>query len=297
VHSDEVRKVLLSHGYKAAFVKLARVRELEQEVAVNRRHELAPELYFLFLDRLRYDLPGESDGFLSILVVASKEPVTAADFAWRGETVEIEIPPTYVHTRRKELETILNEVLPGGKYRSAKLPLKLLAASAGLAQYGRNNLAYVEGMGSNAMLHAFYTSVPVSEDYWGAPGVLAACSSCHACAVNCPTQCIGEEKFLIQAENCLTRFNELEEEFPSWVNHKWHNALMGCMCCQNVCPENAEVTSRRRLPMAFSEKDTATILVGLEAIDADDELLDRLKEAELFTARDLLPRNLRAVLK
>ncbi len=43
----------------------------------------------------------------------------------------------------------------------ARIPVKLLAVRTGLAQYGRNNIAYVRNMGSLVRLDAFCTDAPL----------------------------------------------------------------------------------------------------------------------------------------
>ena len=46
------------------------------------------------------------------------------------------------------------------------LPLKLLAVHGGIAEYGRNNITYVSGMGSFMRLTAVYSDMPCETDHW-----------------------------------------------------------------------------------------------------------------------------------
>ena len=43
--------------------------------------------------------------------------------------------------------------------------MKLAAVRSGLAQYGRNNICYVEGMGSFFSFHAYLTDRVFEEDH------------------------------------------------------------------------------------------------------------------------------------
>ncbi|HAA85103.1 MAG TPA: hypothetical protein DCE14_01985 [Kosmotogaceae bacterium] len=124
----------------------------------------------------------------------------------------------------------------------AALPEKLLAARTGLAGYGRNNITYVPKAGSYHRLVALYTDMPCEDYEWQSPSRLDECKNCSACIRSCPTGCIVEERFLINASRCLTYFNESRRPFPSWVNSKWHNAIIGCLKCQMICPANPELT-------------------------------------------------------
>ena len=72
--------------------------------------------------------------------------------------------------------------------RGFEPPLKTLAACAGLARYGRNNIAYVPGLGSYLMLAACCLSdaPPPDDAPWGEPQELERCERCSACLRACP---------------------------------------------------------------------------------------------------------------
>ena len=118
------------------------------------------------------------------------------------------------------------------------LPLKALAVGCGLAEYGRNNLAYIRGMGSFHRLYAFVTNQPKMDGQWRFPPIMDKCQGCDLCARACPSQAIALDHFLLHAGRCLTLYNEQPGEFPEWMPESGHNALMGCMRCQWVCPAN-----------------------------------------------------------
>jgi epoxyqueuosine reductase len=62
----------------------------------------------------------------------------------------------------------------------AKLPLKLLAAHSGLAVYGRNNIAYVSGMGGFLGLTAVYSDLPCEQDSWQEPQLMKRGETCNS---------------------------------------------------------------------------------------------------------------------
>lgn len=179
----------------------------------------------------------------------------------------------------------------------ATLPLKLLAVRSGLGSYGRNNICYVEGMGSFHRLKAFYTDYPFPIDDWHEKKMIDRCMSCSLCSQACPTQCITLERFLIHAEQCLTYFNENEKEFPKWIDPRSHNALVGCMKCQLVCPENRAVVHLKERGATFSEEETSMILreTPLEGLPAT--LVSKLRRFNIDEYYSVLPRNLAVLLK
>ena len=80
-----------------------------------------------------------------------------------------------------------------------RLPEKLLAVCAGLARYGRNNIAYVDGWGSFVELVTCVSELAPGADPWTGPRSLARCDSCAACRRACPSGAIGEDRFLCTA--------------------------------------------------------------------------------------------------
>ena len=75
------------------------------------------------------------------------------------------IPPTYISSDATErcLEVMRSILDPAGyQVGRARIPVKLLAVRTGLAQYGRNNVAYVKNMGSFVRLDAFCTDAPLA---------------------------------------------------------------------------------------------------------------------------------------
>ena len=79
---------------------------------------------------------------------------------------------------------------------------------------------------------------------WDEPLQLDRCERCSACLRACPSGAIRADRFLLQTDRCLTSVNEDEAPFPDWVDPAWHHCAVGCLRCQQSCPENAGVELR-----------------------------------------------------
>ncbi|MHA1499274.1 MAG: hypothetical protein ACTSXN_07380 [Promethearchaeota archaeon] len=80
---------------------------------------------------------------------------------------------------------ILKEIIrkPGSEIVKVRnqLHLKLLAVSSGIGTYGRNNICYIEGMGSFCTLHAYYTNYKMENDSWHELKMMDHCENCTYC--------------------------------------------------------------------------------------------------------------------
>jgi epoxyqueuosine reductase len=201
-------------------------------------------------------------GARSVIVIAVPQPIVQLDFVWNGRTHPVIIPPTYDYGIDSDVATTLNGAFAVSAYHAARaaLPVKLLAARSGLGKYGKNNITYFPDRGSFCRLMAFYTDMPCENDSWQEAAPLERCEHCRACFTACPTGAILPDRFLIRAERCLTFLNESKRDFLSWVDPKWHHALIGCMRCQLACPENISVAGNVRVQDSFAEEETVAIL-------------------------------------
>jgi epoxyqueuosine reductase len=282
-------------------VSINHLRDLRKEIE-ERRHNgnISGRFYAEQLGFLRFEQPDVPPSAKSIIVIAIPQRITLVEFRPGGKGCRVIIPPTYVYTEvRETCRSILSRVLQGtdSKIARVSLPLKLLAVRSGLGKYGRNNICYVEGMGSFHRLEAFYTDYPFSVDNWQKKEMLDSCADCSICLQVCPTQCISTERFLIDAERCLTRFNEMEGDFPGWIDPKSHNALVGCMRCQITCPPNREFVRGEERGEALSEEETEMILKGIPEDSLPVELAAKLKQLNMDEYYPLLPRNLAVLMK
>jgi epoxyqueuosine reductase len=239
----------------------------------------------------------------SLIVVAVRQPQIRFTFTWQGSRIPAVVPPTYLHWRetdRQVEETLAGLLQPDGyQVVQALLPKKLLAVRSGLAEYGRNNITYVPGLGSFHRLVVFYSDLPCEEeeDDWREPMMMARCETCRACLRGCPSGAITEERFLLRAERCIVFHNEQSGEvpFPAWMDASWHNCLVGCMLCQSICPADKDVLGWIEDGAEFSPEETARLVAGASLDDLPAETVRKLEEHDLVDLLDVLPRNLSAL--
>lgn len=234
----------------------------------------------------------------SIIVVAVPSPQGQAVFTWKGKTRALILPPTYVayDQTTNRIEQLLAKILGAKGYHVArtKIPLKLLATRSGLAEYGRNNISYVQGMGSFLQLVAVYSDLPCKKDNWQKPQMMKRCKHCQACLRNCPTGAIASDRFLLHAERCIVFHNEKKGDipFPTWMKTSWHNCLVGCLHCQRVCPEDKEFLQWIEEKEEFTEEETTLILEGTPHERLQSETVRKLEHLDLLDSLNSLPRNL-----
>ncbi|MCJ7498151.1 MAG: hypothetical protein MUO78_08475, partial [candidate division Zixibacteria bacterium] len=203
----------------------------------------------------------------SIIVISVPQPQIRLAFNWKVKLEDFIVPPTYSLQPNREVEALLTKILEPQGYTVAcsKLPLKLLAVRSGLGSYGKNNICYVTGMGSFHRLMAFYSDLPCYEDAWQEEQTMETCESCSACFNNCPVGAISSRRFLLHAERCITFHNEkpVNIPFPEWIDPSWHHCPVGCMQCQSICPENADIMPWIEPGAEFSEDETMLLLKGI----------------------------------
>jgi len=218
-------------------------------------------------------------------------------FNRQGEPYHAAIPPTYSYETDRQIQELLERQLnPAGfQLIKAKLPWKPLAARSGLARYGKNNITYVDGMGSYHRLAAFISDLPATEDHWQEPQVLERCGKCKACMKACPAGAITADRFLLKAERCLTFHNERRGKFPEWVKPSWHNCLVGCLDCQKACPVNKDIFKSITEGPVFSEEETDFIIQNAPLREVPQSTIQKLEHLDMVEYLPVLGRNLRAL--
>ncbi len=290
-------------GYRIAWGPGAVLDEARSDIE-RRRHdgEIDPELYkelqFRYLDDL------DIREVKSVIVVVVPRPAHVITFELGSERLETLVPPTYCwypDVSRRTADS-LGAVLSGSCALLQSAPLKAIASRLGLVAYGRNNITYAPGLGSYYQLVACVTDVdlaPNPEARTGAPAALSACDKCKICRDACPTGAIGDDRFLLRAERCLTMFNERPDPWPEWMSPSAHNCLLGCMLCQQACPRNRGLLRIEPVEPAFTSEETSKILEGKH--DNNDGLWRRIKTklesfAGLRSFEGQVGRNLAALL-
>jgi epoxyqueuosine reductase len=291
-------------GYVAHVIPIHRLENLKDEIEHHyQRGMFNAEFFQERLARFNFDQATDLPEAKSIIIVAIPSPQTGVLFHWNSKSKTLILPPTYVgySTLPVKIEILVNEILNPMGYHAMKtlnFPVKPLAVHSGLAEYGRNNITYVEGMGSFHHLFAFYSDMPCEQDDWREMKMLERCTHCRACIIKCPTGAIGEDRFLLHAERCLSFHNEKPADvpFPAWIDPSWHNSIYGCMVCQRYCPEDKKFKDWVEMRAEFSKEETALLLDERSNGALPAVIMEKLDRLELVESLDVLPRNLGVLL-
>ena len=236
----------------------------------------------------------------SLIVMATPLKIATIVFHVAGRKRTVMIPAGYVDDGRPlaDYQDMLFKngvVKKGRKLERARLPLKQLAVRSGLAEYGRNNITFIDGYGSFHQLLAFYTDQPL-EDHWGRLKLLRLCKGCSICLKECPTGAIRASDFIIDPARCLPLYNELPAPLPSWIPASAHNALVGCLKCQYTCPGDEEAIRDRWDLGEVPEAETTALLSGRIDARTGEALKARFKKISGGDDLAYIARNLRLVL-
>ncbi len=288
-----------ARGYKGKIVSAEHIQDLLQDI--KKHHEsklLDPEFYEEYKSYFEFEPNVDFPEIKSLFIISLPQPQFEAIFHWNNKEISLMIPPTYLYGRKviDQMIEFLSEILKPEGYNVAyaMLPQKTLAVRSGLAEYGRNNITYVSGMGSFQRLTTLYSDFPTEEDNWQELRMMDMCKECTVCTRKCPTGAIPIDRFLLHAERCITYHNEHPPEipFPEWINPTWHNCLVGCLYCQKVCPANKKVINWTEPGPEFSEEETKLILKGQNLDQLPIETKEKIEQYDLVNYYEVLPRNL-----
>lgn len=298
---SELMRHLAAQGWLGRIVPIEHLSDLEDAIlGTRRRGFFNDEFYLERLTGFSFRPPQEFEGCQSIIVLAVPVPQIQTVFHWMGEQIPAILPPTYLGygATSEVVRTGVGVLLGQAGYRveKAQLPLKTLAVCSGLAEYGRNNIAYLPGMGSFFQLVGVLSDLPCREGTWERPRMMDRCTTCEGCLRTCPTGAISQERFLLHADRCITFHNERSGEFPAWLDPAWHNCLFGCMRCQKVCPENKAVLSWVEEKEGFTEKETRLLIECAPVGELPASTVDKLRQLDIFDDLTILSRNLSALL-
>lgn len=294
------RSGLKEKGAKCRILSASHIPELESEINLHYDNSfIDKDLYAIYMqDYFDFSLNQKDTSIRSLIIIAIPSPQVEVTFNYDGKVFRLIIPPTYSDQVIEDIRTIANRTIErnGFKMNRVILPQKLVAVRSGLAQYGKNNITYVPGMGSYHRLTLFCTDFHCSIDNWQDKQLLEKCNACVACLKYCPTKAIGEERFVIHGERCLTYFNEQPGAFPDWILPEWHNSIVGCMKCQTVCPENKNIKTETEFAEEFSQTETEMILNGYPFRKLPELLQLRIKKLCLDDYYNVLARNLKVLI-
>jgi epoxyqueuosine reductase len=249
----------------------------------------------------------QDDAGGTLVVIATPSPALPIRFTLPDRIISTRIPPTYAEDSGadKEMEKQLAVALsvPPDAVRRLHAPCKPLGARLGLTMYGRNNITYAPGLGSYIRLGVFLVHIPWaaaaerSAAEYPAARTMPECETCTACRDACPTDAIGEERFLIKAERCIVFHNEFPGAWPAWIPVHAHNCLVGCMLCQEACPQNAGLLTVSG-ETVFDRDETEAILHDQSGKSSAirDSIKSKLTAIHMDWLENILGRNTAALL-
>ena len=294
--------------YKYKTVSVEHLKELQKYInELDRQGKLSNnERYRGYLSPHRFALPENFSDAKSIIIIAHFSPLMLVNFLLHNKKHEAMLPPECYDsgmTNDLWIKLIKEQIIKQSGYKIKgveQIPLKLLAVWSGLGRYGRNNICYVDEMGSFISLHGFFTDFEFAEDNWQEVRMMDDCESCGICMHECPCNCIREENFVIDAPRCITWYNERKGEFPEWLDPNIHNALLGCMKCQMFCPANAQAMEFTGRFEDILEEETINILNGTicqAGLKSICKIFGIFTEAELIDYMPIVKRNLSVLIK
>ena len=287
-------------GFQGRIVSIAHLKELQKNIDTHHQKGLLDkELYDNYLASFDFECHDQLAGARSVIIVSIPQPQVRIMFTREDKSYPVIIPPTYYFSADDEVANLLKAYLgpQGYKLNKVRLPDKLLAVRSGLAQYGKNNITYVNGLGSFHRPAVFISDFPCEADSWREPVVMEHCDKCSACMKACPTAAIGSDRFLLHAERCLTFFNEWPKDFPDWLSPAWHNSLVGCMICQKVCPANKDIVKWIEAGATFDNAETDLILKGVPKERLPRDTHEKLKKQGMMEYYNVLGRNLKTLME
>ncbi len=270
------------------------------------RASIDPGLFDLYLagQKALAEMPRSSGG---LVMAAIRVPAYKISFSKGGTSSHALIPPTYANIEEaiKEADCMVETAFQGAE--AIRAPFKTLAVAMGLAEYGRNNIAYVKGYGSYVRLRCYlvdadpgcsdprqqiFLSRGFDEDF-----LAEACLTCSACTSACPTGALLEDSFPVDSGRCITYLNEVQPPFPEWLDRTGHNCLIGCMRCQDVCPMNGGLLQVVDLPVGFGEQETKWLLdpENSGVIHVPEGVKRVLSTCGLDYLEDVIARNVQAL--
>ena len=163
------------------------------------------------------------------------------------------------------------------------VPIRWAAARAGVSTFGRNNFAYVDGVGSYVLLYALVVDKEFALDE---PTLACKCPpNCHVCIDACPTKAIYAP-FKLDPRRCISFNNWMACDglgsITSFIPHELREDIgchiHGCDVCQDVCPRNQKKLKEAKPMDKF-----------VEAIAPDITLPKILRMDEEFYAKRVHP--------
>ena len=287
---------IADHGIRSKFLPIECLKDIKSDILRFRETENLNEFQnWIISERYIFDVSELEFTPKTIVVAAIKFNLVNIEFNFKGKSVT-----DIFCVAEKGIKDHINILFSRKGYNVEYihwLPQKRLAVCSGLAEYGRNNITYIDNWGSFFELQTYITDIPCEQNYiWRDICCMDICDKCKACIRNCPTGAIEDNRFLINNEICLSHFNELEDPFPDWLSKSAHHSVSGCYRCQDICPKNKALLSNITETECFNEEETEILLEGVKRDAMPENLLKKVEKLgfEDWTLRNI-PKNLQAM--
>ncbi len=286
-----------AHGVRMAVLPISRLINLREDIkqfAANEQlnalqKRIVKQSYILNIPRLEYKVQ-------SIVLAIWQLKLTKGTFIQDDKKVSCIMDNSFAITPMHEILTRLFETKGYHLDYQSWLPLKRMAVSAGLCEFGRNNVVYDKKWGSFILISGYFSDIPPKDMQWHEMKMMSICESCDKCLQNCPTHAILPERFLINNEKCLSNVNNTGcAEFPDWIPSSAHHRIIECFKCQEYCPVNQSTLQQKMESIEFTNTETSTILQGWNYDGYSPELKDKLKFYHSKENLDCIPRNINAM--
>lgn len=282
-------------GIKLAVIPSECLKDIKSDIAkLTNDNELNGFQKWITAEQYVLDIPNAAFEVKSIIVAVFPTRLFHTAYYYKGKCARDIFG--YDEVDAKEVIKVLAERNGFSAEVVEWMPEKRLAVRSGLCEYGRNNITYSKEFGSFQGIAVFISNLTPEEYIWREVKNADACERCGLCIKNCPTGAILQERFLIDNDYCITKFNEWgTQEMPEWIPKKAHNHLIGCLHCQDICPLNRKRIVNITDKVEFDEIETEYLLSD-KSKAAPEGLLEKLKMYHIDPAFESLPRNLKLML-
>lgn len=297
---DEINNLTLAKNWEIKILPIEYINNLKNSIEETFKKIKDKNFVDFISNCFNFKIEDIIKSIRSIIIIAIPSPKTVINIKWDNIEKKIIIPPTYskMNSVIDEAESLLSNILNKENYfiKRVKIPEKLIAVHSGLGQYGKNNICYIKGMGSFFRLVSFISNIEAIDFTWEGINIMEPCNKCNICLERCPTGAIKEDSILIDAHKCLTYFNESPGIFPVWIDDTAHNSLVGCLLCQDKCPQNKKFINNFCEYDSLNENELPEILNIKKFEKLDLALQSKLKNLGMDTYYYVLSRNLKVLL-
>ena len=296
---SDLERIASKQGDRLKIISAEHLGELKKIIGDFKENEELNNFQNWIVNKMyKLEIPELDFKVNSIILVAVHHPFYAnVDFFIEGKKKTF---LSLVRSDFNKTETYLRKSIKEKGYsikEAVNLPLKRLGVHSGLSKYGRNNITYVDGLGSNFSYVAYFSDIMCQEDNWGEVKYPEICNKCDLCVKECPTGAIRKDRFLINNQKCLSYFNEAPGEFPEWLPDTVHHTLYDCLLCQRVCPLNRKQVDNIIESVTFTEEETNMLIDGKPIDTFSEEFKAKIYTLGIDEWYEAIPRNLKTLFK